>query len=106
MIKIVICIPIGSVDSRACVCVFKHHTIVAALRCINGLFSRLVLLGEFTDRPDDSGKFWTLVLNRCFSVEVWFSSRIGADWYMCLNAVSTAVVEAQRCPRCPQETGG
>lgn len=49
MIKVVICIPIAFVDSRAHVFVFKHDAIVAAVRCINGLFSRLVLLGEFTD---------------------------------------------------------
>lgn len=49
MIKIVICIPISSVDSRARVFVFKHNAIAVAVRCLNGLFSRLALLGEFTD---------------------------------------------------------
>lgn len=68
MIKIVICIPIGSVDSRAYVFVFQRNAVVVAVRCINGLFSRLVLLGGFTGWSDDSGKFCALALNLCFSV--------------------------------------
>lgn len=49
MVKIVICIPVGFADSRACVFVFKHSAVVVDVRCIKGLFSRLVLLEEFTD---------------------------------------------------------